>query len=225
MAKEYRLTLPISEADARQLQCGDAVYVSGIVHTMRDMGHRRTVEMMARGEKLPFDLTNGALWHCGPIVKKNAAGKWETVSAGSTTSSRFTALGSQLIKDLKVRLTIGKGTMHKQAADTMSEVGSVFLNSTGGAASLYAGQIEEVVDVHWTDLGLPEAIWVLRVKDLGPLVVGIDSHGESIFVKIGRQMKANLVSIYEKSGIRADYDLAYLPKRVAGKASKGGDSC
>ncbi len=220
MTKEYHFQLPVTEEQIRQLNCGDTVYVSGLVHTMRDMGHRRAVDMLARGEKLPFDLHNGALWHCAPIVRKTPQGKWEAVSAGPTTSSRFTYLGSELMKALQVRCTIGKGTMLTKAIETMHAVGSCFLNSTGGCAALYAGKIEEVVNVFWTDLGLPEATWVLRVKDLGPLIVGIDSNKSSIFEQVGEKMRANLTSIYRNSGIDSQYSLAYLPKRVVA-SSKG----
>jgi fumarate hydratase subunit beta len=214
MTKEYRFQLPVTEEQMRQLNFGDVVYLSGVVHTMRDMGHRRALDMLARGEKLPFDLRGGVLWHCAPIVRKTAEGKWEAISAGPTTSSRFTYLGSELIRRLQIRCTIGKGTMLSKAVETMKEVGSCFFNSTGGCAALYAGKIEEVVGVHWTDLGLPEATWMLRMKEFGPLIVGIDSHGNSLFEKIGITMRQNLVSIYKKSQIDANYSLAYLPKRV-----------
>jgi fumarate hydratase subunit beta len=219
MTKEYRLQAPITEAQVRQLNCGDAVYISGLVHTMRDMGHRRAVDMLARGERLPFDLEQGVLWHCAPIVKKTPAGKWQAVSAGPTTSSRFTYLGSELIKKLQIRCTIGKGTMLTKAVETMRDTGSCYLNSTGGCAALYAEKIEEVADVFWTDLGLPEATWVLRVRDLGPLIVGIDCNMNSIFEKVGQTMRTNLASIYAKSSIDPQRSLAYLPRRVV--ASSG----
>jgi len=221
MTKEYRLQLPITEEQIRQLNCEDTVYVSGIVHTMRDMGHRRAVDMLARGEKLPFDLKEGILWHCAPIVRKNASGKWEAVSAGPTTSSRFTYLGSELIRRLQIRCIIGKGTMMAKAAEAMKEVGSCFLNSTGGCAALYAGKIEEVVAVHWTDLGLPEATWVLRMKDFGPLIVGIDTHENSLFEQVGAKMRQKMAGIYKDAKLDPGYSLSYLPKRVVAKSTGG----
>ena len=226
MTREHRLTLPFSPEQARELNCGDTVYLSGVVHTMRDMGHRRAVDMLARGERLPFDLRDGAIWHCGPIVRKvvpanatpsPAQERWEVLSAGPTTSSRFNQLGPQLMRSLGVRCIVGKGIMGAEAIRTMQEIGGCFLNATGGCGALYAGQIEEVVNVFWTELGLPEAVWVLQVKELGPLVVGIDARGNSLFGKIGAQMRANLEAVYREAGIRPDYNLAYLPKRVAGK--------
>ncbi|MDR3289127.1 MAG: FumA C-terminus/TtdB family hydratase beta subunit [Peptococcaceae bacterium] len=220
MSKSYHFTFPLNEEQIRELQLGDLVYLTGNIYTMRDMGHRRAVDMLNEGKELPFDLASGAIWHCGPIVRKDANDKWETVSAGSTTSSRFTYLGSDLIKKVKLRATIGKGQMLQTAVDTMQEVGSVFLNTTGGTAALYAQQIEEIVDVHWTDLGLPEAIWVMRVKDLGPLVVGIDSHGRSLFNDKKIEMDQLLAQTYKDAKIDPTYNLAYLPKRVPASGTK-----
>jgi fumarate hydratase subunit beta len=221
MSKEWNLEFPLTEGQVRELHCGDVVYLSGVIYTMRDMGHRRAVDMLNRCEKLPFDLAAGAIWHCAPIVRKLSDGKWEAISAGSTTSSRFTYLGSDLLRLLNVRCTIGKGTMLETAVDTMQTVGSCFLNATGGCAALYAEKIQEVVDVFWTDLGLPEATWVLRVKDLGPLIVGIDSHGNSLYSQVGAAMKTRIKDALEKSGIEQTHNFSYLPKRVPGKASVG----
>lgn len=220
MTREHRFQLPVTEEQIRQVNFGDIVYVSGVVHTMRDMGHRRALDMLARGEELPFNLKGGVLWHCAPIVRKTPENGWQAISAGPTTSSRFTYLGSELIRRLQIRCTIGKGTMLTKAVETMKEVGSCFLNSTGGCAALYAGKIEEVVAVHWTDLGLPEATWVLRMKDFGPFIVGIDTYGNSLFEQVGVKMREKLVSIYKSRHIEANYSLAYLPKRVV--ASSGG---
>lgn len=217
MSKVYHLMLPFTEEQVRGLNVGDSVYLSGSLYTMRDMGHRRAVEMVRRGEPLPFDLAAGAIWHCGPIVRK-LGDQWQVVSAGSTTSSRFTALGSELVRAFKIRCTVGKGTMGAEAVATNSDVGSCFLNSTGGCASLYGQQIVKVEAVYWTDLGLPEATWVLQANELGPLVVGIDTHGESIFDARRKEMARVLPGIYERSHLDPDYALSYLPKRVTGKA-------
>jgi len=221
MTREYHLQIPLLEPQIRELNVGDTVYLSGLVHTMRDMGHRRSLDMLERGEKLPFDLSGGALWHCAPIVRKTPGGRWEALSAGSTTSSRFTYLGSELLRRLPLRCIVGKGTMLTKAVQTMQEVGSCFLNTTGGCAALYGEQIEEVAAVHWTDLGLPEAIWVLRMKEFGPLIVGVDSHGQSLFETMGVTMRQRLASAYEKSRIDASQNPAYLPKRVIGRSPSG----
>jgi fumarate hydratase subunit beta len=220
MTNEHHLQLPVDEEQARRLKLGDIVYLSGLVHTMRDMGHRRAVDMFRRGEKLPFDLTNGTVWHCGPITRKDHAGKWQVLSAGPTTSSRFNELGPELMRAFGVRCTIGKGSMGMTAREAIRDIGGFFLNATGGCGALYADQVEEVTNVLWIDLGMPEAVWVVRVNRLGPLLVGIDSNGNSLADEIARTMHARLAAIYERSGISTDRDLAYLPKRVAAKGSR-----
>jgi fumarate hydratase subunit beta len=219
MTTEHNLQLPVSKEQSRRLRVGDVVYLSGVVHTLRDMGHRRAVDMFRRGERLPFDLTNGALWHCGPIVRTASDGKWQVLSAGPTTSSRFNELAPELMRAFGVRCTIGKGTMGAEARDAMRKIGGFFLNATGGCGALYAGQVEEVTNVFWMDLGIPEAVWVLRVNRLGPLLVGIDCDGNSLADEVSQTMQAKLAAVYERSGIPAGRDLSYLPKRVTAKGS------
>jgi len=214
MAKEFRIQLPVEEEVIRELRVGDIVYLSGLLCTLRDMGHRRAVDALARGESLPFDLSSAALWHAGPITRQ-VGDRWEVVSAGPTTSSRFTPLGSELIRRLGIRVVVGKGTMGPEAVHAMREVGCCFLNATGGCAVLYARQIEEVVAVHWLDLGQPEAAWVVRAREMGPLVVGIDSTGESLFERMLAQARPRLAHIQQTAGIDPTYPLTYLPRRVA----------
>ena len=134
MTTEHHLQLPVGEEQSRQLRVGDIVYLSGVVHTMRDMGHRRAVDMFRRGERLPFELTNGTLWHCGPITRTASDGKWQVLSAGPTTSSRFNELGPELMRAFGVRCTIGKGSMGAEARDAIRELGGFFLNATEAAA-------------------------------------------------------------------------------------------
>ena len=221
--KEHRLVLPLKEEDVRQLRMGDILYVSGLVHTLRDMGHRRAVELchQNRISEIPFQTLNeGILWHCGPIARYNEEEKkWVVKSAGSTTSSRFSPLGAKLIEYFRIRLIIGKGTMTESAHIAMKNFGACFLNSTGGCAVMYAEQIEQVENVFWEDLGQPEACWVLKVNNLGPLIVGIDSFGSSLFDKIGGVMRSNLQQTYSALGLKKEY--AYLPKRVPSGVIEG----
>ncbi|MGI5892597.1 MAG: FumA C-terminus/TtdB family hydratase beta subunit [Bacillota bacterium] len=218
MSKVVNLTFPITEKQVQELEVGDIVYLSGLVHTMRDMGHARALEILRRGEKLPFDLANSCIWHAAPVVRQDESGKWHIVSIGSTTSSRFTPLGSEILELLGMKCTLGKGTMHKQAMDVMEKIGSVYLCTTGGCAALYAQQIEEVEDVYWLDLGLPEAIWAMRVKNLGPLVVGIDAHNNSLYLNMRKNMNARLQEQLGKSGISLSKSFTYLPVSIVGKS-------
>lgn len=215
MAREFRIQLPADESAIRELRVGDTVLLTGLLCTLRDMGHRRAIEAVARGETLPFDLSGCAVWHSGPITRREGD-RWQIVSAGPTTSSRFTPLGAELIRRFGIRVIVGKGTMGPEAVDAMREVGGCFLNSTGGCAVLYARQVEDVVDVHWLDLGEPEAAWVVRVRDMGPLVVGIDPTGDSLYRRIHGRLAPTLSRICQEAGIASTQKLAYLPRRVPG---------
>lgn len=216
MVEEYHITIPTDEDEMRKLDVGDIVYLNGMVLTMRDMGHRRTLDMLEKGEGLPFDLADGALWHCGPVVKKLADGSYEVTAAGPTTSSRFTYLGAELIERLHVRVTIGKGTLGPRAMEAMEKVGAVYLNATGGCAAVYAKQIKKMEKVVWEDLGLPEAIWHFRMEEFGPLIVGIDSKGNNLLETTLSRMHENIKKSCEELGVPAGHNFAYLPKRVPG---------
>lgn len=212
---EIRFQLPVSEKDVRKLNVGDIVYVSGIVHTMRDMGHRRAVNMLQKGEKLPFNLTNSAIWHCGPIARK-VKDKWEIMAAGPTSSSRFNELGPELVRKLKVRLTIGKGTMGTAMINALKDVGGAYIVATGGCAVLYAKKIVNVENVHWLDLGMPEAIWVLKVDQLGPLVVSIDSKGNSLTQMTLKKIRTRIEDIFKEEKIDSTRSYVWWPKQTAG---------
>lgn len=214
MAREFKIQMPADEQAIRELRVGDIVYLSGPLCTLRDMGHRRAIDALDRGEKLPFDLAGSALWHSGPITRREGD-RWRLVSAGPTTSSRFTPLGAELIRRLGIRVVVGKGTMGPRAIEAMKEVGGCFLNATGGCAVLYARQVEEVVDVQWLDLGEPEAAWVVVAREMGPLVVGIDSTGDTLFGRMRAKMTPRLVEVNRRAGIAQSDGFTYLPKRVA----------
>lgn len=191
------------------------MYVSGIVHTMRDMGHRRAIEIINRGEMLPFNLTDGAIWHCGPIARRINDG-WEIIAAGPTSSSRFTDLGAELVKRQRVRVIIGKGTMGESMINALKEVGGVYLVATGGCAALYTKQIIKVENVCWLDLGIPEATWVLKVDKLGPLIVGIDSHGNALEHIMFEKVHKNVSIVYSKEKIDPMRTYVWWPKKIPG---------
>lgn len=173
---EYRLETPISESTARKLKVGDVVYVSGTMITARDLAYARAIEQAKRGVKLPVDFEGSAIFHCGPLAKY-VGGKWEILSAGPTTSSRLEHLSYDFMKLLKPRLVIGKGGMGESTLKALREVGAAYGVYTGGAGALAASAIKEIEGVVWDDLGLPEAVWILRVKDFGPVLITMDSHG------------------------------------------------
>lgn len=184
-----RLTTPLMEKDVRGLKIGDIVYITGTIYTARDETHLRLLE-----EDSPVDLEGAVIFHCGPIVEKTDEG-WNIIAAGPTTSSRMNSLEPETIEKFKIRGIIGKGGMDSNTLNAMKEYGCVYLAITGGAALLAARSIERVESVYWLDLGMPEAMWVLKVKDFGPLVVAMDTKGESIYADIDRLVQERLFKI------------------------------
>jgi fumarate hydratase subunit beta len=195
-----RLETPLSERIVRSLRVGDVVSLDGTVYTGRDEVHMRALEMHEKGEELPVDLKGAALYHCGPIVKK-VNDRWIVVAAGPTTSARMNSLEPKFIEIFGVRAIIGKGGMSQLTVDAMRKVGCVYLAITGGAAVLAARDVKKVLGVQWLDLGMPEALWILEVEDLGPLIVGIDAQGNSLFKKVDEQVKRNLPLARKRLGI------------------------
>jgi fumarate hydratase class I len=173
-----RLTTPITESDIRQLKVGDEVLLNGKVVLSRDMGHKYMKEN--HPEWLKPILEGMVIYHCGPVVRKEADGSWTFVAAGPTTSIREEPYQADVIDTYQVRGVIGKGGMGKKTSDGLVKTGAVYLHATGGAGSLLAERVKRVVDVHMLEeFGSPEAFWVIEVEDF-PVVVTMDSHGGSL---------------------------------------------
>jgi len=196
----YKLRTPISEKDVRKLVVNDTVYLTGTIVTARDVAHRRALDLHKEGKQLPINLEGLAIFHCGPIVKKDGDG-WRVVAAGPTTSARMDLFEDEFIKDFKVRVVVGKGGMGKKTVDAMKRYGTVYGAFTGGAAVLAAKAIKQVKGVEWIDLGMPEAMWILEVEDFGPLIVAIDAHGNNLFQTIQTKADAEKQEIYRKLGM------------------------
>ena len=194
----FRLKTPISEENVRKLKVNDVLYVSGTIVTARDEAHKKALELYHEGRKLPINLQGLAVFHCGPIVKKEDD-KWIIVSAGPTTSTRMEQFEHEFIKAFKVRVVIGKGGMGKKTTDAMKKYGAVYAAFTGGAGVLAAKAIKNVKTVEWLqDLGMAEALWVFEVEEFGPLTVAIDSHGNNLFEEVKKKAEENRTKIYEK---------------------------
>ncbi len=195
----YKFKTPISGEDVRKLKVNDTLYITGTIFTARDEAHHRALEFHEEGKELPLDLRGLAVFHCGPIVKKEDD-KWIIVAAGPTTSTRMDLFEDDFIKKFKVRVVIGKGGMGKRTTDAMKKYGAVYGALTGGAAVLAAKAIKKVRSVEWYDLGMPEAMWVLEVEDFGPLTVAIDAHGNNLFEDVRKRVEETKQKVYEKLG-------------------------
>ena len=172
-----KISLPLTEEKIRRFHIGDIVFLSGKLFTARDEAHKKFLSI----EKPLFDTKDMALFHCGPLMKKNK-NNWEVVSAGPTTSSRMESFEAEVIKKLGIKIIIGKGGMGEKTIEALERYGCIYLAYPGGAGALAADRIKKVEDVYWLEeLGIPEAVWIFTVKDFGPLVVAMDSHGETLY--------------------------------------------
>lgn len=207
---EYELSVPLREDAIRGLRAKDAIFVTGEVLTIRDMAYERILKALDSHEDLPFSLRDKAVWHAGPITKQEGE-KWKPVSVGSTTSSRFTGPASRLIEKMGVKMVIGKGFMGPQALEAFQKYGAVYAHTTGGTAAYYASQIQQILAVYWLDLGMPAAVWVLKVKRLGPLIVAMDSHGKNIFDELQSRVDASLQRIFKDLKIDPRHKYLWWP--------------
>ena len=172
------ISTPISDEDICGLNAGDIIYLTGMAATCRDDGHKRVVE---EGVKPDFDLAGMCIIHAGPIVKQKRDGSWEMVSIGPTTSRRMEAYEGEFIKETGVKIIIGKGGMGAKTAEECRGHKAIHCIYPGGCAVTAATQVEEIVGVEWEDLGMPEAFWLMKVKEFGPLIVSIDTKGNNLF--------------------------------------------
>lgn len=194
------LRAPLTEDAVRSLRLGQEVRVDGEVFIGRDEVHLRALEHHRAGRLLPVDLEGGVLYHCGPIVQRDAKG-WKVLAAGPTTSARMNSVEPDFIRAFGVRAVIGKGGMSRPTVEAMRQHGCVYLAFPGGAAVLAARGIKRVRGVEWLDLGMPEALWIVEAKDLGPLVVAIDAHGNSLYEAVDRKVQENLPAARRRLGL------------------------
>ena len=184
------ITAPLSETVVRGLKVGDEVSLDGIVFTGRDAVHKYLHE----GGPLPAEvsLRGGVLYHCGPVVIKDAEGRWKCVAAGPTTSIREEPYQWQIIRDFGVRAIIGKGGMGDKTLAACKEHGCVYLHAIGGAAQVLAECIQQVRNVYLMEkFGAPEAIWEFAVRAF-PAIVTIDAQGNSLHKEIMAASQAEL---------------------------------
>lgn len=182
-----RLSLPLRAGEVGKLRAGDLLYLTGRVVTARDRAHRRMAELLSKGREPPVDLRDGALYHCGPLVRREGE-EWRVLSAGPTTSARMDPFLPSLLPRTGVRMVIGKGGVGEETKRVMKE-GCVYLAFPGGCGALAAKAVERVEEVHWLELGPPEAMWVLRMRDFGPLLVAIDAIGRDLYGEVRRRLE------------------------------------
>lgn len=172
------LTTPIRAEDLEDIQVGDVIYLTGKLTTCRDVAHRRVIE---EKRPLPVDIKDGAILHAGPIIRPLGEDKYEMVTVGPTTSMRMEKFEEAFIKETGVRLIIGKGGMGDGTMRGCREYKAIHCVFPAGCAVVAAACVEEIIDAQWKDLGMPETLWTSQVKEFGPLIVSIDTHGRNLF--------------------------------------------
>jgi tartrate/fumarate subfamily iron-sulfur-dependent hydro-lyase beta chain len=177
---EYHFDLPVTKDVIESLKLGDIVYLSGLISTGRDQVHKRIIENTEKNIPIPADLERirgGAIYHMGPIVKQRENGSFEIISGGPTTSARMNSLQVQVCQLLDIHFVIGKGGM---TISNWKDAQAVYLAFPGGVGALAAKFLKDIKSVVWMDLGVPEAAWIISVRDFGPFIVTIDCLGNRL---------------------------------------------
>lgn len=200
----YELPTPVTEAQIRQLRINDTVTLQATLFGIRDATQ---IHMFDRGRKTRFDLNGHAVIHTAPNVQqveKSAeypAG-YKPICIGTTTSDRMERFTRQLMTDYGVRMIIGKGGMRDGSLSAFRDLGGVYLAIVGGTAALETTWIEQIEDVDMDDLN-PESLWKFRIRNFGPLLVAMDSHGGSLYDVLRESMAGKRAKALASLGVKA----------------------
>jgi L(+)-tartrate dehydratase beta subunit len=192
---QHEVTFPITDPqEILKLRAGDEVTVQGHIIGIRD---RTQIRIFDQGQEPPMDLRGAFPLHTAPNVRKRDDGGYDPICIGTTTSARMVRFTEPLGAQYGVRAICGKGGFPDGAIEPMREQGMVYFAIVGGAAALETTQIEEIEQVEWEDL-MPECLWKFRVKDFGPLTVGIDAHGNSLYRDVQNAAQKKLEELYAR---------------------------
>jgi fumarate hydratase subunit beta len=181
--RTHRMRFPLSAADARSLRAGDQVVIDGeIVMSAGLPTHQRIERALDGAEPLPLDLRGASVFHLGSYSRETA-GRFEVLYLNPTTSTRFNAHMPRLIRELDWHAVGGKGGLDQSCVEAMRDAGCVYLSFLGGGATLHSQAIRRVVEVGWPDMLVHYRLVRLAVEGLGPVTVGIDAHGRSLYAE------------------------------------------
>jgi len=199
----HDLATPVAEAQVRALRVGDTVTLNGTLYGIRDATQ---IHMFDRGRTTRFDLRGHAVIHTAPNVRKversaeHPAG-YAPICIGTTTSARMERFTRPLMQQYGVRLIIGKGGLAQASLDAFRDLGGAYLAIIGGTAALETTWIEAIEDVDLDDLN-PESLWKFRVTGFGPLLVGMDSHGGSLYRDVATASRAKRDEVLAALGVK-----------------------
>ncbi|MBA3255012.1 MAG: fumarate hydratase C-terminal domain-containing protein [Pseudomonadota bacterium] len=200
----HELAMPITEQQARSLRVNDTVTLQKTLFGLRDA---TLIHLFDRGRTTRFDLRGHAVIHTAPNVKQvprsaeHPAG-YAPLCVGTTTSARMERFTRDLMSAQGVRIIIGKGGMEEKTLAAFSELGGAYLAIVGGAAALETTWIERIEDVDLDDLN-PESLWRFAIRDFGPLLVAMDSHGASLYDSVASDAQTRRAGVLRSLGVKA----------------------
>jgi L(+)-tartrate dehydratase beta subunit len=188
---------PVTEGDVRKLRVNDTVTLNGTLFGIRDATQ---IHMFDRGRKTRFDLRGHAVIHTAPNVRKTESG-YVPVCVGTTTSDRMERFTRPLMEQCGVRIVIGKGGLRDASLKAFQDAGGAYLAIIGGTAALETTWVEAIEDVDLDDLH-PESLWKFRVRGFGPLLVAMDSHGQSLYSDVQASARSRRAEALRRLGVR-----------------------
>ncbi|PNG24349.1 fumarate hydratase C-terminal domain-containing protein [Methylocella silvestris] len=196
------LDMPIDADAARKLKIGDTVTLRKTLYGIRDA---TLIHMLDRGRRTRLDLRGHAVIHTAPNVHRVEISDVAPVGyapfcIGTTTSMRMERFTRDLMMREGVRLIVGKGGMGPATLQAFSDLGGAYLAIVGGAAALETTWIDQIEDIDLDDLH-PESLWRFRINNFGPLLVGMDSHGGSLFADVQRDVASRRDGVLERIGV------------------------
>lgn len=204
-----QITLPMNDNIVRSFSVGEPILLSGVMVTGRDVAHKWLIETFIKKTHQPEPddlnvysairllLKGSVIYHCGPVVAGLDTKNYRFVAAGPTTSIREEPYQADVMRHFGIKGVMGKGGMGAKTLAACEEVPCVYLHAVGGAASLIAQTVVAVLGVYKLDFGVPEAMWVIEVKDF-PAVVTMDAHGNSQHTVIEQQSRAALEELFSE---------------------------
>jgi fumarate hydratase class I len=204
-----QVTIPISDEIIRDLKVGEPVALTGTILTGRDAVHKWMIETFIKNTREPQGddiesynaikplLDGGIIYHCGPVVSRLDTGEYKFIAAGPTTSIREEPYQGDVMGHFNIKGVIGKGGMGAKTLAACQQVPGVYFHAVGGAASLIAQSVQKVIAVYKLDFGVPEAIWIIKVKEF-PVVVTMDAHGNSLHADVEKKSQQVLEDLLAK---------------------------
>jgi L(+)-tartrate dehydratase beta subunit len=198
----YEFNMPVTEEQIRQLRVNDTVTLQQTLFGIRDATQ---IHMLDRGRTTRFDLRGHAVIHTAPNVKKVDKSEqypagYQQICIGTTTSDRMERFTRPLMEQYGVRLIVGKGGLRQGSLDAFRDLGGAYLAIVGGTAALETTWIEQIEDVDLDDLN-PESLWQFRIRNFGPLLVAMDSHGASLYTDIKADVEKRRAEVLASLGV------------------------